>query len=110
MTAPVQGTKCYPDELRTIDASTFDGTYKNLGSPTTRPIRIGKFVNDTNVAATLSWFGGIDHDYYPTTSGTVFDFTSNEVTDAGLFVPVGTQFQVKGVLGTGIFALSLFGS
>lgn len=106
---PVLNIQVIPDALRSINSATFTGAYQALGTPLTRPIRLAKFVNNSTVAVTVSWDGVNDHDIYPTLSGTVFDWTTNEVQENGWFIPSGTQIYVKSTAGTGSFYLAAFG-
>ena len=98
-----------PDSLRSISSTTFTGAYQAVGAALSRPIRIVKFLNDSSVGVTLSWDGTNDHDYLPAGSFILYDLTSNETQFPGFFIPVGTQFYVKGAAGVRSFYISCIG-
>lgn len=99
------GVKIYPEELRSIDSSTFTGSYQALGSALTKSPCLVKFVNASDVTVTVSWDGSTDHDIYPSGSFTVYDICTNTGREAGLYISKNTQFYVKGNAGTGYFYL-----
>ena len=105
MTDVGQDPRARPDALRSVDSATFAGAYVVIGGPLTRPVRLIKFVNNSNQLVTISWDGVHDHDILPAGSFTLYDLTSNEVKDDGWYVAVGTQFYVKGAAGTGLVYL-----
>jgi len=88
------------DVLRSIDSSTFTGSYQNLGSPLSFPCSIIKLINNSTVLVTVSVDGINDHDILPISSYSVYDETANHTKDF-VFLGKGTQFQVKGSAGTG---------
>lgn len=104
------GVLATPDEIRSIDSSTFTGSYQAVGSALTRPIRLVKFLNDSSVPVTVSWDGVTDHDYIPANSFALYDLTTNEVLQDGWFVGQGTQFYVKGAVGTRNFYIICIGA
>lgn len=101
-----------PEELRTIDSATFTGAYQALGAPTTKPIRIFKFVNNSNTLVTVSWDGVAAHDILPASSFFLYDITTNHSNvqgSQGQYVRTGTQFYVKGAAGVGSVYLACLG-
>ena len=97
------------EELRSVNSNTFDGTYKNLGTPIANQIRIFKITNDSTVAITVSYDGGTtDHEYLPAGGFLLIDITSNKQWDYYLAMRIATQFSVKGSAGTGSVYLSTY--
>ncbi len=100
--------KLYPEELQSVDASTFAGSYVALGT-LTEPSRILKITNNSTVDVTLSWDNGTtDHEYLPTGTFILLDCTSDAGSSGLLEVRTGTQFSVKGAAGTGNVYLSSY--
>lgn len=97
-----------PDTIRSIDSATFTGSYQTVGTTMAHPVRIIKFTNNSTVFATISWDGTHDHDVLPAGSFLLLDVTGNEQNTNGFFIPVGTQFYVKGAAGTGLFYISTY--
>ena len=111
-----------PDLIRYLDTATLSGTYvpmmdaNSVGplflSPLTRPIRIFKFVNDSNTEVLVSWDGVNDHDILPPASFFLYDLTTNKSNAAGSqgqYVRSGTQFWIKGPAGVGNVYLACIG-
>lgn len=95
--------KLLSEELRSIDSSTFTGSYQALGTPLENAASIVKLVNNSTVLVTVSEDGGItDHDIAPASSFFLYDCTTNTAQESGsIFIPQGTQYSVKGSAGTG---------
>jgi len=94
------------DVMRTIDSATFTGSYQALGTPLANPSSLIKIVNNSTVLITVSTDGVNDHDVVPGTSFTLYDVTANSLSETGsIFIPVGTQYYVKGSAGTGLVYL-----
>jgi hypothetical protein len=90
------------EALRSIDSSTFTGSYQKLGGPLLYPASIVKIVNNANVPVTISIDGTTDHDIAPLSTGFVYDNTTNRTSStSGIFAPAGRQYYVKGSAGTG---------
>jgi hypothetical protein len=104
-------TVIYPMPLQSIDGSTISVTYSPLGGPLPEEARILKIVNVSNQDVTVSWDGVHDHDYIPSDSFTIYDFTTNKSRDTQISVAQkGTQLYVKGPTSTGfIFLVTFFG-
>lgn len=101
-------TRLYPEELQSVDASTFAGSYVALGT-LTKPSRIMKITNNSTVDVTLSWDGGTtDHEYVPTGTFILLDCTSDAGSSGLLEIITGTDFSVKGAAGTGNVYLSSY--
>ena len=97
------------EALRSIDSSTFNGAYQNLGTAFVNPIRIFKITNNSTVDVTVSYDGGTtDHEYVPAGSFLLIDISSNRVWDAKLVAKVDTQVSVKGSAGSGSVYLSTY--
>ncbi|HEC66599.1 MAG TPA: hypothetical protein ENI23_15090 [bacterium] len=106
------GKRMIPFILKTIDATTFDGTLLPVGSPTTKLLRMIRFINNTDQDVTISW-DGVDvagHDFFPSLTSLTLDVTANKTDTQGYFVAVGTQFFVSATVGTGIFYIASYGS
>jgi hypothetical protein len=94
------------ENLRSIDSSTFTGSYQTLGTPLLYPASIVKLINNSTVLVTISTDGINDMDVAPASSFFVYDITTNEPNSSNaLFVPEGTQYLVKGAAGTGLVYL-----
>lgn len=92
--------------LRSIDSSTFTGSYQAIGGPLLHPGSIVKMVNNSNVLVTVSTDGVDDVDVCPATSFWLYDYTTNHPTSSdGEFALQGTQYYVKGSSGTGLVYL-----
>lgn len=97
------------EPLRSIDSSTFNGSYMDLGDPFEHPIRAFKVTNVSDVDITVSLDGGTtDTEYIPAGSFFLFDICSNRVWDAEFVSATGTQVSVKGSAGTGSVYLSTY--
>jgi len=96
-----------PEELRSIDSSTFTGSYQEIGDPLAQIACLVKFVNDTNVDVTISWDGSTDNDFLPANSFALYDITQQTQREAGIYISKGTQFWVKGAAGTGSVYLTV---
>lgn len=104
--------KIFPETMRSFNTATFTGAYQLLGTATTKPIRILKFFNSSNVVATISWDGTNDHDILPVGTWVEYPITacqSNVQGSQGLFVGQGTQFYIKGAAGIGLVYLVCMG-
>ncbi len=98
------------DTIRTIDSSTFTGSYQNLGSALSFPCSIVKVVNNSTVLVTVSIDGTTDQDILPGNSFFLYDVTSDSPTESGsIFIQKGTQFYVKGAVGSGsVYLVTLY--
>lgn len=97
------------EALRSVAASSFDGTYKTLGAVMAHPIRIFKITNNSNVDVTVSFDGGTtDHEYVPAGSFLLLDVSSDRVAQCEFVLAKGTQVSVKGSAGTGSVYLSTY--
>ena len=101
-----------PEALRSRDTATLNGTYQTLGAALTKPIRIVKFVNNSNTSVTVSWDGVSDHDILPAASFFLYDVTTNKSNaqgSQGQYIKKGTQFYIKGGAGVGSVYLTCLG-
>ncbi len=104
--------KIFPETLRTVDSATLAGAYVPIGAPLGKPIRIFKFVNDSNTEVTVSWDGVNDYDILPAMSFFLYDITTNRSNvegSQGIYVASGTQFYIKGAAGVGNIYLACIG-
>jgi hypothetical protein len=98
--------KLLPDLLRSIDSATFVGTYLALGTPLTYNCSIVKLVNNSTVLVTVSIDGVNDYDVAPGNSFYLYDVTSDSPQESGsIFISKGTQYYVKGSVGSGLVYL-----
>lgn len=106
-----QSTVLYPDPIKSIDSATFTGSYQAVGTPLVNASRIFKIVNNSTKDITVSFDGTSDHDFIPTKSFVLYDFTSNKSSDTPLTAfPKGTQVYVKAAAGGGlVYVISFFG-
>ena len=86
------------ETLRSIDSSTFTGSYQALGTPLVHPSYILKLVNNSTVVVTISIDGTNDVDIAPANSYWIYDEDKSVMHE---FLPAGTQIYVKGSAGTG---------
>jgi hypothetical protein len=101
------GIKFIPDVLRSIDSATFTGSYQTVGGVLTHNARVVKFTNNSTSLVTISWDGSVDHDVLPAGSFLLIDVTTNrDAVEDQCLVGIGTQFYVKGSVGTGLFYIS----
>ena len=87
--------------MRTIDSSTFTGSYQALGSVLAHDPFLIKMVNASTVPVTVSLDGTTDMDICPAGSFFLYDEQANSPRESGLRIPKGTQVWVKGTAGTG---------
>lgn len=104
------GKKIFPLPMRVIDAATFDGSFLPVSGPVELPIRIARFINDTDQDATISWNGIDAHDFVPSLTALTLDVTANKTDEGGFFGGAGTQFFVSSAVGTGMFYIALYGA
>jgi hypothetical protein len=107
-----QSNKAVFQALKSIDTSTFSGSYQVVGAALTYPARIIVMVNQSDRAVTVSFDGGsTDHAYFAASNTTpqVFNFGDNRGHAANaLDLPQGTQIMAKGTAGgTGLFTVSV---
>jgi len=106
---PEIAMRLFPEELRSIDSATFDGTYKDLGTPLEFTSRIFKITNNSNVDITVSYDGGdTDHEFVPAGSFLLIDVCSNRVATAQFVLSRLTQVSVKGAAGAGSVYFSTY--
>lgn len=89
------------ETLRSIDSSTFTGSYQALGTPLVHPAYILKMVNNSTVLVTVSIDGTTDIDVAPAGSFWLYDEGKVGISSFIPAVPAGTQIYVKGSAGTG---------
>ncbi len=104
------GKKIIPFTVKTIDATTFNGTFLPIESPTSSLVRIVRFINNTDQDVDISWDGEKIHDFLPSLTALTLDVTSNRTDTQGFFVSVGTQFFVQAPPGTGEFKIATYGA
>lgn len=104
----VNGIKVHPEILRSSDSSMWAGNYVVCGSPTVNAGVLVCFINDTSVDVTVSWDGTNAHMFLAAGSFRLLDISTNERTGNYLYIPLGTQFYVRGNTGTGSFYIEYY--
>lgn len=102
----------HADALRSLSSGSISGTYATVGTAFQRPMRIVKIVNNTNGDLTISYDGGTtDNDFIPAGGFTLYDATTNRVSNQVTFIFVrGTQISVKGTPSTGsVYVIAFYG-
>lgn len=89
------GTKAVFDAVREVAFGSIGASYAALGGVTTDQARIITFQNSTNEDVYISLNGSSNQIRLAANNCRAFDFTANEVTPDGLFIPKGTQFYIK---------------
>ncbi len=90
------------ENLRTVDSSTLSGSYVVIGAALANPSSILKMVNNSDVDVTVSTDGVNDMDVCPAGSFWLYDVTSDSPMESGsIFISQGTQYYIKGSVGTG---------
>jgi hypothetical protein len=89
------------EPLRSIDSSTFTGSYQAVGTPLVNPSYILKLVNNSTMLVTISIDGVNDIDVAPANSFWLYDEGKMGISAQFPAVPAGTQVYVKGLAGTG---------
>ena len=93
------------ETLRSINSTTFTGSYQALGTPLVYPSYILKLVNNSTSLITISLDGINDMDVAPSNSFWLYD--EGKVGRDGAFpaMPAGSQIMIKGTAGTGLIYL-----
>ena len=99
-----QSTVLTWDLLRSLAATSFTGSYVAVGTPLTVRPRIIRFVNNTNQSVTISIDGVNDYDALPNGMAVTYEIGTNRGNPSPeSVIQQGTQFYVKGAVGTGTF-------
>lgn len=97
------------DAIRKIDASTFNGSWQEVGSALTHNPRFIVIQNDTN--QTVQFTDNLETDEAMeliASERVVFDLTTNRIDEDNSFsFSIGTQFYVKASAGAGSFKISM---
>lgn len=107
-----QSTVVSFETVKSIDSSTFTGSYQAVGTATTHEARIFKIVNNSNEGVTVSLDGVNDMDFVPSSTFVLYDLGTNRGNPtASLVLEKGSQFYVKGTAGTGlVYVVILYGN
>ncbi len=89
------GTRAIFEAVRELAFGGIGAAYAVVGTSLTDHARLVRFVNTTDAEVYVSTDGVIDHIRMAAGSFFILDFSANKVRDDGLFLPIGTQFQVK---------------
>ncbi len=82
--------------LREAAFGDISGAYSGVGLPFENPIRLMKFVNETDVTVYVSLNGIDNHDVLPGNSFSLYDVCTNKSESAGLLEqPQGDRVYVK---------------
>lgn len=93
------------ETLRSVNSTTFAGSYVVLGTPLAFASYICKLVNNSTSLITISIDGVNDHDVAPAGSFWLYDEGKTGVNGQAPMLPAGTQIYVKGSAGTGLVYL-----
>ena len=102
---------CEP--LRSLIYTSLSGTYMGIGTPLVYPSRLLFIQNLTNALVAFSFDGITDHFVLPADSNFVFDITTNQEQESGIYFSAGTRIYVKeiGSPSTGtVYISSFYGS
>jgi hypothetical protein len=89
------------ETLRSINSTTFTGSYQALGSSLEFPSYICKLINNSTSLVTISIDGVEDIDVAPANSFWLYDEGKVGLSGSMPALPAGTQIYVKGSAGTG---------
>ncbi|CAB4126553.1 hypothetical protein UFOVP80_34 [uncultured Caudovirales phage] len=93
------------ETLRSIDSSTFSGSFQAVGTPLANASYICKMVNNSNQLVLVSIDGSTAVDVLPAGSFWLYDEGKAGQASQIPAIPKGTQFYVKGSSGTGLVYL-----
>lgn len=97
-----------PIPLTSVTSASVSGTYiaiNDAGLP--HACSIIRIINVSSQAVTISYGGGVDHDYLPSGQSLVLDLqTNSSPTNYSCLLRKGTVISVKGTAGTGFIALA----
>ncbi len=105
---PALSTVLLPDVLRSIDTSTFTGSFQAVGNGLAYGARIVKFTNASTVGVTISWDGVNAADYLPPNSFLLLDVTAAKENSLVMEIQIGTQFYAEGSAGVGLLYISVY--
>ena len=83
------------DTLRSLGFASVGAAYTAVGTAFTRPVRLLKIVNTTDINILVSTNGTTDHDVVAANGFTLYDLTANKVRDEGAFFRSGLTIFVK---------------
>lgn len=96
------------DTERALAATSFDGTYKNIGSTLTENPVVIIFDNQTNVSVPLSVNGSSTWKTFSAGEAFILDLRANHGVASNYTIDKGTQFSTNASAGTsGSFRISL---
>lgn len=87
------------EPIRSAAFGAIGAAYAAVGTATTKPARLIRFVNDTDEAIYISLNGTDNHIYLPASGFLLIDVTANKVRDHGYFFAEATTFYAKRVSG-----------
>ena len=98
------------EPIRTLASGSISGAYMGIGTPLVYPSRLLFIQNLTDAQLMFSVDGVNDHFTLPAASNFVFDITTNQQHESGIYFSVGTRFYVKevGAPSTGSVYVSTF--
>lgn len=85
------------EPLRSLAFGSISGAYMGIGTPLVFPSRLLFIQNLTDAQLLFSFDGVNDHFTLPASSNFVFDITTNQQHEAGIYFSVGTRIYVKEV-------------
>lgn len=85
------------EPIRTLGFGSISGAYMGIGSSLDFPSRLLFIENLTDAQLMFSFDGVNDHFTLPAFSNFVFDITTNQQHESGIYFSVGTRLYVKEV-------------
>ena len=101
------------EPIRTLTFGSISGAYMGIGSSLNFPSRLLFIQNLTDAQLMFSFDGVNDHFTLPALSNFVFDITTNQQHESGIYFSVGTRLYVKevGIPSTGeVYVSTFYGS
>lgn len=107
---PQKGRKARWEELQSIAATDFTGSYVAVGVPTSNPGQIVFMYNNTNQDVVFSFDGVTDMGVVPTLTWRSYNLGANTQDTPNMEcmeLPANTQLYVNAAMGTGTFYFEL---
>lgn len=101
------------ETIRSLGFASISNAYMGIGTPLVYPSRLLFIQNLTDAQLMFSVDGVNDHFTLPGSSNFVFDITTNQQQESGIYFSVGTRFYVKevGIPSSGtVYISSFYGS
>lgn len=83
------------DALRSLAFGSISGTYAALGTPFAHPMRVVRFINNTNGDIFVSFDGTTNNLFVPAGSFVLYDIASDDDPTDQFRIVKGTQIYIK---------------